>query len=240
MKLKMDKRLAVGIACGLLASILMAVYLSDARAEALSYREDAIREYGGEVVQVCVATRDISQGQTISQQDVELRTWVADLLPQDAAMDVRDVVGQTAQQPILSNEPISAAKVGSPQQDIVVPDGLCAVSVPSQDVQSVGGALKPGDTVNVYAVGSGVSLIGESILVLETSSAGAGSESSSSTFGSSSSKASVTWVTLAVTPESVEQLIASSKSGNLYFALPGSSEADSADSESASAEEASR
>ena len=223
-RIKTDRKLAVGIACGLTAAVLMSVYLSDARAEALSYREEAIRKYGGEMVQACVATRDIAEGKTISQQDVELRTWVADLLPENTVTDVREVVGETAQQTILSNEPISKAKVGNPRQDIAVPSGLCAVSVPSQDVQSVGGTLKSGDTVSVYAVGSGVSLIGQDILVLETSSSKNGSESGSGSFGSSSSRASVTWVTLAVTPDSVEQLIASSKSGNLYFALPGDSE----------------
>ncbi len=222
-KINLDKKLAAGIACGIAAAILMSIYLSDARAEALSYREDAIRQYGGETVQVCVATHDISQGKTISQQDVELKTWVADLLPENATTNVADVVGQTAQQTIMSNEPISKSKVGAQHLDITVPDGLCAVSVPSQDVQSVGGTLKPGDTVNVYAVGGNVSLIGQNILVLETSSSGSESEKSSSSFGSAGSRTSVTWVTLAVTPESVEQLIASSKAGNLYFALPSDS-----------------
>ncbi len=222
-KFNVDKKLAAGIVCGVIAAIMMSIYLSDARAEALSYREDAIRQYGGETVQVCVAKRDISSGKTISQQDVELKTWIADLLPENAATKVEEIVGQTAQQTIMSNEPISKSKVGAQHLEISVPDGLCAVSVPSQDVQSVGGTLKPGDTVNVYAVGGNVSLIGQNILVLETSSSGTESEKNSSTFGSASSRSSVTWVTLAVTPDSVEQLIAASKSGNLYFALPSES-----------------
>ena len=151
-KINLDKKLAAGIACGIAAAILMSIYLSDARAEALSYREDAIRQYGGETVQVCVATHDISQGKTISQQDVELKTWVADLLPENATTNVADVVGQTAQQTIMSNEPISKSKVGAQHLDITVPDGLCAVSAPEHPDPVL---LRTGDAVHPHSGAAG-------------------------------------------------------------------------------------
>ena len=68
--------------------------------------------------------------------------------------------------------------------------------------------------MDVYASGSnGVVLLGQRILVLETSNSAAGV----------SSRGSLTWITLAVTQESVEELLNASKAGKLYITLPGAS-----------------
>ena len=222
--MKGRKRMIAGVACGVLAALLMMVYMADVRAQALASREDAVQRYGGDTVEVCVATRNIPSGEMLRDSDVSMQLWVVDLLPDNVATSKGDVVGKTAQVTILANEPIAAAKVGDAISTLSVPEGLCAVSVPSQDVLAVGGAIKSGSLVNVYSTGSsGAVLIGENILVLETSNSGAGIDSGGSVFGNASGRASVAWVTLAVTPESVEQLITASKHDGLYFALPGAS-----------------
>lgn len=239
-KSKVNKRLVASVCCGVAAALLISMYLSNARAEAMDSRESAIEEYGGETVEVCVATQDIPEGETIGEEDVELMLWLVDLLPEDAVTDLEEVVGKTALQDIYGNEPITTAMAGDASVSVSVPDGLCAVSVPSEDVESVGGALKPGSTVNVYAVGSSVQLIGEDILILETSISDSSDDSSETVFGDASSRDSVSWVTLAVTPESVEELIAASNAGTLYFALPGGEvEDDSVEADAASPEDGS-
>ena len=167
-----------------MATVFMLVYVSGVRAEAMSSREEAIEKYGGDTVEVCVARHDIASGQTIDEQDVDSKTWLVDLLPEDAVTNKSDVVGQTVQSQILANEPISASKIGDPITSLTVPDGLCAVSVPSQDVMAVGGAIKSGSLVNVYASNStSVRLLGENILVLETSNSGLSDSESATTFG---------------------------------------------------------
>lgn len=225
---KPNKRLVASVCCGVAAAILISIYLSSARAEALTSRESAIEEYGGETAEVYVATQDIAAGEVIEESDVELMEWLVDLLPEGAITELDDVVGKTALQAIYENEPVTTSMAGDASASVSVPDGLCAVSVPSEDVEAVGGALKPGSTVNVYAVGSSVQLIGEDILILETSISDSTDENSETVFGDASSRDSVSWVTLAVTPESVEELISASNAGTLYFALPGDDVAEDA------------
>lgn len=222
--MKVSRKTIAGIACGLLAAVCMLVYASGVRAEALGSREAAIAHYGGDVVEVCVAVRSMGAGETISESDVVMREWLVDLLPADAATDASDVVGQTVVLPLVENEPVSMDKIGKPGSAVPVPDGLCAVTVPSEDVLAVGGALEGGSLVDVYAAGgSGVRLLGEGILVLETSTSGAASTQGTALFGNASGRGSVSWVTLAVTPESVEELIAASQAERLHFVLPGAS-----------------
>ncbi|MGI6221266.1 MAG: Flp pilus assembly protein CpaB [Coriobacteriales bacterium] len=225
--MKVNRKTIVGIACGLLAAVCMFVYASGVRAEALGSREAAIARYGGDVVEVCVASRSMAAGETIADSDIVMREWLVDLLPADAATDSSDIVGQTVVLPLVENEPVSMDKIGKPGSAVPVPDGLCAVTVPSEDVLAVGGALEGGSLVDIYAANaSGVRLLGEGILVLETSTSGMSSQGAAM-FGNASGRGSVSWVTLAVTPESVEELISASQSDRLHFVLPGSSIADS-------------
>ncbi|MGI6216152.1 MAG: Flp pilus assembly protein CpaB [Coriobacteriales bacterium] len=224
MKVLARKRLLAGVICGVVAAVLVFLYVSDVRAQAMSVREDAIEEYGGETAEVCVASHDIAAGQTLSESDVSMKTWVVDLLPEGAATDASNVVGETASVPIYANEPILTSKLGDPGSMMSVPDGLCAVTVPSEDVNAVGGAIRSGSLVNVYASdSSSVRLLGENILVLETSNSTSSSENSQAVFGDVSNRSSISWVTLAVTPESVEELISASRKDDLYLVLPGSS-----------------
>ena len=63
--------------------------------------------------------------------------------------------------------------------------------------------------MDVYAqTDSGSKLLGKELLVLATSSGGV-------------EGGSLSWITLAVTPESVEELLSVSQSSKLSFVLPG-------------------
>ena len=222
------KRLAVAAACGLIAALLLGLYANDLRTQASSSRSQALADYGGEQVEILVATRDIAAGEILDESNVTYRTWLVDLLPAGVARDITEVTGKTTAVSILRNEPIAVAKLGERATQIVVPDGLCAVCIPADDVQAVGGALVPGMTVDVYAVGaSGVSLVAQDVLILETSngfgtattSTGSGS---SSLFGGSSSRAALKWVTVAVDERTVQEILSAARDRNLCLVLPGS------------------
>ena len=204
-------RLILGIVCGLLAACCMLLYAGQVRASERSAREAALQRYGSEQVDVLVAQRDIPIGAVISAQDVAPMPWLVDLLPDDCATDASMVVGKTATSSILANEPVSLRRVGA-AGSLDVPAGLCAVSIPTQDTLAVGGAVDKGSLVDVYASGNeGVVLLGQRILVLETSNSADGA----------SRGGSLSWVTLAVTQESVEELLNASRAGKLYITLPG-------------------
>ena len=208
------KTKVAGVVCGIVCATCVALYLAGVRGEADQVRAEMLERYGGEQVEVCVAARDIAPGETIDASAVEIKTWIADLLPEEAATSLDDVIGLQASSSILEGEVVSLRRFGNQSDLIDVPSGFTAVSVPARDVQAVGGALSPGSLVDVYATGNAsTDLIGSAVLVLATST----------TSESSSSSSSVSWITLAVKPESVEEFVFAAQTTDLYFTLPGKS-----------------
>lgn len=97
-----------------------------------------------------------------------------------------------------------------------VPEGLAALSVPAKDVQAVGGSLAAGETADLYAVGgTSTVLLARDVLVLATSST-----------GSEGAQTELSWVTVAIAPESVQEIIDASQKSELYFVLPSAESAD--------------
>lgn len=212
--MRRKKTAVVGIACGVLCAACVFAYLQSVRGEAESARAEALSRYGGEQIEVCVARRDISAGEKVEAGALETKLWVADLLPADAARSADEVVGRTATSSVLAGEVVSLARFGEVATTIDVPEGSVALSVPAKTVQAVGGALVPGARVDMYASGdTTTSAIVRDVLVLATSAGGAdGSRSTSD----------VAWVTVALAPELVQEVIAASHRAELYFALPSS------------------
>lgn len=211
--MRVDKRMAVGIACALACALCVFGYTQSVRGEADRVRADALAKYGGDQVEVCVATCDIPAGETLSASSVEMRSWLVSMLPDQAVTSAKQVVGKQVTSPIMAGEVISTKRFGTLSSSFEVPAGMVAVSVSAKEVQAVGGALKPGACVDVYSVGaSGVNLISQGVSVLATSSFdGSGTESG----------AVLSWVALAVKPTAVADLIAAEERTQLYFALPG-------------------
>lgn len=203
--------MVAGIACGVLCAACVLAYLTSVRGEADAARAEALARYGGEQVEVYVARRDVAAGEKVDAAAVETRLWVADLLPADAVRAAGDVVGRTATSSILAGEVLSMRRFGEASTSIDVPAGFAALSVPAKTVQAVGGALAPGLRADLYASGdTATAAVARDVLVLATSAGGA----------DGAVAADVTWVTVAVEPESVQEVIAASRKAELYFALP--------------------
>ena len=168
--MRVRKRKLIVVAAGVAAAVLMGVYASSVSATAARERTAALARYGGEQAEVCVAVRELAAGEVIEKSDVELRPWLADLIPEGAAASVDEVVGQRVAYPVAANEPVVIARLSEHSQELAVPEGLVAVSVPADEVMAVGGSIANGSTVDVYTTGSvGTTLLLPSVLVLETS-----------------------------------------------------------------------
>jgi pilus assembly protein CpaB len=223
-----NKRVLLALVCGVIAAIMLALYTNTLSNQASSSRADALVAYGGEQVDVLVATRDISAGESLDANNTSMQKWLADLLPVGAVTSTADAYGKELAVPLLKNEPVCAAKIGSTSGPVSVPDGLVACSVPTDDVSAVGGAITQGASVDVYAVGATtVNCIATGQLVLETSngrgSDSVGNDNKRSGLFSSSNRDKLEWVTLAVKPELVEQLLVAARDKNLALVLPGDS-----------------
>ena len=210
------KQTAIAICCGVLAALCVFAYTATIKSEASMARAAAIQQYGGERVPVLVATKTIPIGGTVDESNATVQEWLVDFLPQgQAAQSHEQLEGLVAQSEIRVNEPILLERVGDGSSRITVPDGLAAARVASDDVLAVGGAIRAGSVVDVYveAASGEITMIGERILVLETSTPDDAGDKQ------------ISWVTLAVTPSSVSELISASARGTIHFVLPGNSAA---------------
>lgn len=210
--MKRSRTTIVGIACGLACAACVFAYMQGVRGEADAARAEALVRYGGEQLEVCVAKRDIAAGETVDAGAVQTRMWVADLLPAEAFRSADDVVGKKASSTILAGEVLSGQRFRDAGSRLDVPEGLTALSVPAKDVQAVGGAIAAGSQVDIYATGgTSTDVLASDVLVLATS---AGSRESSD--------AKVSWITVAVKAESVQEIVAAAQKTELYFTLPAS------------------
>lgn len=211
---KRQKSLAIGIACGVGCAICVGAYVLQVEQNSAAAQEQMLAEYGGEQIDVCVARRDIVAGETISDGDIETRTWIATLLPSNAVTDKTTAVGKRVGSTILQGEPLSENRFGFESDDIDIPEGTVAISVPARDVQAVGGAIRPGMICDVYATGaSSTAKLAQSVQILATSVAQDDSASSA-------------WVTLAVAPEKVQEMVSAAQNLEIYLTLPSSTPTD--------------
>lgn len=209
---KRNRSIAMGLICGLLCAICVGVYIAHVDEQASAAQAEVLARYGGDQIDVCVAKRDIAAGNMIGEGDVETKTWIATMLPANAVMSKVEAVGKRVGSTILAGEVISTSRFGFESADIEIPEGFVAISVPSREVQAVGGAIAAGMVTDVYAVGgSSTKRIASAVHVLATSMSSEGASSSSA------------WVTLAVRPEAVQELVTAAETLEMYFALPSES-----------------
>lgn len=212
------RTLIAGVLCGILCALCMTLFLYDVEARTQVTRAEALARYGGEQLEVCVAKRDIAAGETVAAADVETKLWVADLLPAGAVRSADEVLGKQPSSAILQGEVFSTKRFEHTTQALDIPSGLAAVSVPARDVQAVGGALRPGMRVDVYSTGQTTTQrILSRALVISTN--GAGSDEGAA-------GEALSWVTLAVSPESVREVVTAAQTSDIYFTLPGEAVSD--------------
>ena len=195
--------------CGVGCALCVALYTQGVSNQARQVQAEALERFGGEQVSVCVVKSDLAAGQVVSGADVEMRPWVSALLPEDPVLDMAEAVGQRASSPVFAGEALSKRRFRAQEQGLSVPDGLVAVSVPAKNVQVVGGAVRAGSVVDVYATGpSATSLLEQGVSVLATSAEGV-------------QDGDFSWVTLALAPGRVQEVVAAAQTMQLYFSLPG-------------------
>lgn len=211
--MKQRQMTIVAVACGVVCAACVALFMASVQGEADSARAEALARYGGEQVEVYVAARDIVAGERVDLSAVETKLWVADLLPDNAVQDTSDVVGKTVTSSIFKGEVITQKRFDADHGMLDIPAGKQAVSVPAKAVQAVGGAIQAGMSIDVYSSGdSATTALASNVSVLDSSVGSSGSLSGDNG-----------WITLAVDPDKVQEIIAASNKTTLYFTLPGES-----------------
>lgn len=201
-------RLVISVLSGVAAVIVALAYASSVQQDAAAAQADALARFGGEPVAVCVAVRDIAPGEVLDDENVVAVEWAAGLVPEEPIAELGDAVGRVATSRIPKNAVICSTYLEAHSGGIEVPAGTVAVSVASDPVHAVGGSIAPGDTVDVYVTQDAVADRLMSAQVLDTSAEATGDTGMS-------------WVTLAVEPERVRELLVATSLGQVTLAVPG-------------------
>lgn len=211
-RMKRRTRLALSVASGVIAVVLTMWYGSSLKAQAQQERQELLATYGGELVNVCVASRDIEAGETLDESNVRIEEWVAGLLPRDAATSIDDVLGKQATSSIPERAVLCPVYVQARSGALEIPKGSVAVSVAVDAAHAAGGSVETGTEVDVYVSANGIADPLCRAQVIDTSAQKSGNGSNSS---------DLSWATLAVEPNRVEELLAATARGTVYLVVPG-------------------
>lgn len=202
------KRLLVSMAAGIAAMLISMGGVSSVRAEVEREQQEVLARYGGDLVSVCVATRELEPGDSLGEADVAVEEWVASLLPSDATRDLDEVIGKPVASRVPKGAVLCPAYFRTDGDSVSVPAGKVAVSVPVDSQHAVGGALECGERVDVYVSRDAVADRLCAASVLDTSML---AEQSSE----------LTWATLAVDPASVKEVLVATSAGTVTIVVPG-------------------
>ncbi len=208
-------------------SVLALIAGGLASALSLSYmRQVAAAERPAPVAshRVAVAARALPPGTVLTEADLRLVPWAAGKPPASLYSEAEQLVGRTVIVPIDAEEPLldsylTADGAGAGLAGMI-PSGMRAVSLPVDHIVGVSGFVLPGTRVDVIATiepaGGGPS---QTRLVLQDVQAlAAGHALQASPEGTPQE---VNVVTVLVTPEQAEQLVAAMHRGRLQLSLRG-------------------
>ncbi len=203
--------LAVSVVCALAAALVMRAY---------AHRLDVVRPDGGPPASLVAAVQDVSRGDVLSEEMLELVTLPSRFAPPGAMRDVTLAAGRIAIADIAAGEVVTSLRLageGSGPTASLVPPGMRAVQVPVSDAVGV----KPGDLVDVIATfgggGAHTEMAGEALEVLAVDRGGGGGS-----FGAAAAPTSGgAGLVLLVTPTDAERLAFASAFATLSIAVRG-------------------
>jgi Flp pilus assembly protein CpaB len=202
-------KIVLSAAFAALAIVLCLAYGESVRAEEEARRQETLTRYGGEVVELVVATTELEEGQVVSAGDVARRDWVSDLVPEGAITNMDDAVGKKVTVAAASGAPLTRLNFREAGTAVDVPSGRIAVSVPMAEKLGVGEGVVAGDRLVAYRVADGAAtVLAKEVTVLSipegTKTLASGSQA----------------MTIALEPGDVSAVLAASAEGSLRFGLP--------------------
>ena len=203
-------RIAIAVACAVLAVVASHAYAQEARRKEAQLRQETLDRYGGEVVQLAVATRRLEAGATIAASDVALKEWVSELAPEGALQDLDELVGKTLSSAVAEGQVLTDLAVSSSASSLEIPSGTVAVSLALNDKLGLVSGVDAGSRVFAYRVDDGgTQLVSGKVTVVSLNSEGGALSSSKS-------------VTVAAKPEDIPALLEAAAQGTLRLVLPAS------------------
>ena len=214
----------VSVIVGLLAAVVATGYVGSIRAKALADAEP--RDV---YVTTRVATAGTSLDEMIATGAVEKAKVPSKFVPKDGVAQTSQVSGRVLLYDVGAGEQLSESKFKAEGGSDVagqVPKGAVAVSVPMDEINGVGAALRPGDQIVLFATfspgpsGADITkvLLPKVVVVASSSSAGLQDQGGSGLATKSQGQTKST-VTIAVDPRDAEKVVFAAEKGHLWAAL---------------------
>lgn len=231
--------LVVAIVLGLTAAVLSARYIDSARSKV---------EEQEQPVEVLIAQQDLPAGMSAAEladeKYLKLETVPRRYVSDGAISSASAIEGKVLTVPLAKGEQVTRARFSLPETAglaFAVPEDFVAISLPNSVDRGVGGLIKPGDTVVVYATfepGSGVEeartrliLRKARVLAVGKTTTDAPEIASDDTVDSTSDGMLASGrpgaevpptITLALSPADAEKLVFAQEEGRVWLALLGS------------------
>jgi len=224
----LDKRATLGVVFGVCAFLAAGGFVWGITTSAERDNRILFEKYGGDIVEVCVATKDIKAGELIAEKEIETKSWVASLLPEKAVLGRNRLAirNKRASEYIVKGEPISLLRVKDDANRLdEIPERYTAITLQTDPVRALGGQAKTGMYVTLLDTSAvdRTSILAEHVEVL-ASSTESGSKRSGTLIGSSSTP-DITWITLSIPDGFVAQVAAASSANAIYIVMPKGSDA---------------
>jgi len=150
-----------GVVLAILAGFLIYRLLTNAI-------ESAAQAPAAETKPVVVAVVDIPMRSVLDETMVAVRQVPVELIPRDAALDLNEVVDKMALTDLAAGEIVLRSRLETPTNvsniALTIPKGMVVMALPTTDLMSRVGMLKPGDHVDIlfsldYAQGGTDSMV---------------------------------------------------------------------------------
>lgn len=191
-----------------------------------SYQQDLVEaQMPEEVVQVMVASRDLYQGRTITEEDLTMTELPPTFVPDSVLRQPEQATGRVPRERILANEFIREERLADPEAGLglnaIIPRGMRALSINISDGSAVSGFLNPGNYVDILVTLSGDSEQSESetvTLLQAVTVLAVNARVGQSGGGDAKSKVKPS-ITVAITPEQAEKLTHAVAQGEVTLTL---------------------
>ncbi len=172
--------------------------------------------------QYVAAAANLDAGQAIKAENLRLVDWPANMPLTGAFTSPQPLIGRVVLYPLSAGEPIQERQLANPGASsgltVKIPDGMRAISLHTDDVVGVAGFLLPGTHVDVlvtiHPAGGGdpvTNIVLQNVQILTS-----GQKIEPDPEGK---PASVTVVTLLVSPDEAEKVDLASTQGIIHFIL---------------------
>jgi pilus assembly protein CpaB len=192
-------------------------------------------------VRVVVASRDLSEGESIDRAAVEARDWPVPTVPAGAFNSIDSALGRVARVPIFKGEPIvpgRLAPVGTGSGlEVKITPGKRAMAVKIDDVAGLSGLIQPNSRVDVLVTLRDAANNARQVAKLFMENMRVLSVGTQTQRGNDGRPISATTATLEVTPDEAERLAVAMSQGTIQLVLRGYGDPDNVNTSGATSTE---